>query len=79
MKKVLYFALLVLTTNFINAQVYCDSVLDFEPTMPDTVCYNGPFVLDASLNNYDTYLWQDGSVNSTFNVTSPGVYICEVS
>ena len=78
MKKVLYFALIFLTSNLTHAQVYCDSVLDLEPLMDDTICFNGPFTLDATPNNYNSYLWQDGDTNGTYYVTSPGTYICEV-
>ncbi len=38
-----------------------------------TFCQGQSFVLDASIIN-GTYLWQDGSTSSTFNVTEQGVY-----
>ncbi len=45
----------------------------------DTIlCPNDSFLLDASILGA-TYLWQDGSVNSTFNVTQQGTYWVEVS
>ena len=77
MKIRLYFALLLLPL-ISNSQVYCDSVPIFN-TLPDTVCFYGPFTLDASSNHYDTYLWQDGNTDSVYEVTSPGIYTCEVS
>lgn len=43
---------------------------------PD-VCFDNALVLDAG-SNFDFYEWQDGSTNSTFAVTAPGTYSCEV-
>jgi len=44
---------------------------------PDSICYSGPFTLNASAN-FDSYLWQDGSMDSVLNITGPGVYTVEV-
>ena len=45
----------------------------------DTIlCPNDSILLDASTSGA-TYLWQDGSVNSTFNVTQQGTYWVEVT
>ena len=38
-----------------------------------TVCQGETFLLDATISNA-TYLWQDNSTNSTFNVSQPGTY-----
>jgi len=38
---------------------------------------NSPLVLDAG-NSGATYLWQDNSINQTFNVTQTGIYSVEV-
>lgn len=43
----------------------------------DDICFEPGIVLDAG-SNFDTYEWQDGSTNSTFQVTAPGIYSCEV-
>lgn len=41
---------------------------------PDTaLCANTTLVLNAR-NGYSSYLWQDGSTDSTFKVTQPGTY-----
>ena len=39
----------------------------------DTMICADPIFLDAG-NGFDTYLWQDGSSNSTLTVTTPGLY-----
>jgi hypothetical protein len=38
-----------------------------------TVCNNSPVILDAG-NGYQSYQWQDGSINSTFTATTAGTY-----
>ncbi|MFK8008304.1 MAG: gliding motility-associated C-terminal domain-containing protein [Saprospiraceae bacterium] len=43
------------------------------------VCENENYLLDAGLGNNSTYLWQDGSTNSTFNVSQGGIYSLEVT
>lgn len=44
----------------------------------DTIlCSGATLMLDAGAG-YDSYEWQDGSTNQTFNVTAAGQYICEV-
>lgn len=46
---------------------------------PDTVlCPNNSITLNAH-NGFATYKWQDGSTDSTFNVTLPGKYWVDVS
>lgn len=47
---------------------------------PDTtLCSGETLVLDATLPGGATYLWQDGSTNATFTVTTPGSYTVLVS
>ncbi|MEZ5007294.1 MAG: gliding motility-associated C-terminal domain-containing protein [Chitinophagales bacterium] len=63
---------------------FCSSVADINvnydqiPTIElgsdTTLCNNGGFVLDASSSLANNYVWQDGSVGSTFTATSSGVY-----
>lgn len=43
----------------------------------EDLCYEPGIVLEA-VGDFDTYEWQDGSTNSTFQVTAPGVYSCKV-
>jgi len=38
-----------------------------------TICHNTPLTLNATQPNM-TYVWQDGSTNSTFTVVNPGTY-----
>ncbi len=38
------------------------------------LCTGDQIQLDATINNGISYLWQDGSTNSIFNVTVPGIY-----
>jgi len=46
---------------------------------PDTfVCKSSSYVFNAG-NNFADYLWQDGSVNSTFIATQPGTYWVKVT
>jgi len=82
MKKVLYFALisiLTLSTTTVKSQGYCDTVPIFN-FPEDTVCFTGPFTVNAASSNfYDDYLWQDGDTNSSYYITAPGTYICEVA
>ena len=78
MRKIIVI-LFITFSSFVNAQNYCDTIFNFEPALPDTICFNGPFDLDASnLYNYDDYLWQDGNTDPIYHVTAPGTYICEV-
>jgi len=47
--------------------------------LPDaTLCGDNPLILDATSTS-STYLWQDGSTNSTLNVTQQGTYWVEVT
>lgn len=43
-----------------------------------TICEGDSVTLDATIPNA-TYLWQDNSTDSTFNVTEPGLYWVEVT
>ena len=45
----------------------------------DTVFCQGSWVLDATVPGGTDYLWQDGSVNTLFTVTSPGIYWVEIT
>ncbi|PKR81270.1 hypothetical protein CW751_05475, partial [Brumimicrobium salinarum] len=63
---------------------YSDSALRTITILPFDVldlgsdlCFDNSLVLDAG-NGFDTYEWQDGSQNQTFNVPSDGIYSCEV-
>jgi gliding motility-associated-like protein len=45
----------------------------------DTViCNNGTLLLSAEIDN-GSYLWQDGSTNSTYSVDSPGLYFVQAT
>jgi gliding motility-associated-like protein len=44
----------------------------------DTICGNTPIVLDPNSGLGNTYVWQDNSTDSTFTVTSSGVYFVTV-
>lgn len=42
---------------------------------PDTsICPNGTLILDPGLNGPAAYLWQDGSLSSSYTVSQPGIY-----
>jgi gliding motility-associated-like protein len=66
----------------------CDSIIRTNLTItafPDinlgsdtTICFGEAFSLDASTVN-GTYLWQDNSINSVFNVSEQGLYWVRVS
>jgi len=43
-----------------------------------TLCQGNTLTLDATTSNA-TYLWQDNSINPTFNVTQPGAYWVQVT
>ena len=43
-----------------------------------TLCQGDTITLDAATNNA-TYLWQDNSISSTFNVSEQGIYWVEVT
>ncbi|MFK7775337.1 MAG: PKD domain-containing protein [Saprospiraceae bacterium] len=45
----------------------------------EEVCENENYLLDAGLGNTSTYLWQDGSTNSTLNVSQGGTYTLTVT
>jgi len=46
---------------------------------PDKVmCGNAPILLNAH-KGFTSYLWQDGSTDSTFKVTAPGTYFVKVT
>jgi gliding motility-associated-like protein len=42
------------------------------------ICYGKPLLLNAG-NSGASFLWQDQSTNSTFQVTQPGIYYVEIS
>ena len=68
--------LLLLITVSAKSQITCGS----QPLLglgADTICFTGPFVLNAS-GSYSVYEWQNGSTDSLFNVTGPGVYYVTV-
>jgi gliding motility-associated-like protein len=44
-----------------------------------SLCIGQGLLLNASLPNAASYLWQDNSINATFNVTSAGTYFVEVT
>ncbi len=47
---------------------------------PDTsLCGGNTYTINATTAGATAYLWQDGSTNSTFNVTAPGTYWAEVT
>lgn len=62
-----------------------DTILvDFSPTHTvqignDTILCNGETLLLDATASMATYLWQDNSTNSSFNVTQPGIYWVEVT
>ncbi|MEA3444006.1 MAG: PKD domain-containing protein [Bacteroidota bacterium] len=65
---VLIILLTLLQHSFLLSQTPC--VVDLgNDTM---ICVN-PITLDATAN-FETYLWQDGSTNSTLSATSQGIY-----
>ena len=45
----------------------------------DTICQGDILLLDASHQDADTYLWQDGSTSPEYNVVDNGIFIVEVS
>ncbi len=45
----------------------------------DTSLCNGQSLILDVTNNGTTYLWQDGSTNATFNVTTSGTYFVDVT
>lgn len=68
-----------------NCEIYTDSVvLNIVPyPQPDlgsgtAICPNDSIILDPG-PGFLSYLWQDGSTDSTFTVTLPGVYWCLVN
>ena len=63
------------TTDSINVDF---DILTIDLGTDMTLCENQTTVLDAFTPGA-TYLWQDGSTNPTFTVTSPGTYSVEVT
>lgn len=46
---------------------------------PDQIVCDGDTIdLDVSAANASTYLWQDGNINPTYEITSPGLYWVEL-
>ncbi len=60
----------------VNVSVTPLPVFDLGPTT--TLCTGQSLTLDASVPG-GTYLWQNGSTNNSFNVTSPGLYTVMVT
>ena len=54
-------------------EVTVDPIPQFDLGPDQTLCFGDSVLLDASFPNA-TYAWQDGSTDSTFNVTSSGSY-----
>jgi hypothetical protein len=71
MKKQLFFILLAMTS--INSY---SQILDLGNDT--SLCQGETLILDATTSNA-TYLWQDNSINPTFNVTQQGTYWVEVT
>lgn len=70
------------TVRYIPDQIDGWDYLPFTPPSLDlgndtTVCTGGQLILDAG-SNFLSYLWQDGSTNSTFDVTQTGTYYVAV-
>jgi gliding motility-associated-like protein len=64
-------------SNFISSPVNGAFTLDLGN---DTLlCAGGDLLLDPDLDSTATYLWQNGSVDSTFTVTAPGLYSVTVT
>jgi gliding motility-associated-like protein len=61
------------TNDTINIQLLI-SELELELGNDTTLCNGDELLLDAFSSAALTYLWQDGSTNSTFNVTETGNY-----
>lgn len=62
-----------------NIHLDGDFHLDFGSLIGDTVklCQGDLFQVDVAINNA-TYLWQDGSTNSSITIDSPGQYYVEI-
>ena len=60
--------LLLITIHPYNVQAQCNVEIGGD-TM---ICIN-PIYVDAG-TGYDTYLWQDGSTNQGYTITTPGIY-----
>jgi gliding motility-associated-like protein len=59
----------------IHVNVSIHSALNLGPDT--TLCLNNTKLLNAH-SGYTSYLWQDGSTDSTYTVTTPGLYWVEV-
>ncbi len=61
----------IVVTQISNPQVFLGN---------DTIiCIGESVILDADIGNVRSYLWQDGSTNSTFTVTQTGTYHVDVT
>ena len=74
-------------TLIINCGIFADTIVDsvYIPDFPfidlgnDTsFCQNANFILDATSNS-STYLWSDGSTDSTLSITNSGTYWVEIT
>jgi len=68
-----------------NCETYTDSVIlttipDPQPDLGNdtTICPSDIFILDPG-SGFLGYLWQNGSTDSTFTITVPGIYWCQVT
>lgn len=67
----------VSNSNFISSPITGAFTLDLGN---DTLlCADSDLLLDPDLDNSATYQWQNGSVDSTFTVTAPGLYSVTVT
>jgi len=63
-------------TYCISCLQICDDTLDLGPDI--VLCQDSTLVFNAG-GNFVSYLWQDGSTDSTFTTTEPNVYWVEVT
>ena len=69
-----------------GCNIYLDSILitiystpaNFNLGSDTLLCPNDNILLNAG-SGFDTYLWQNGSTDSTFTITAPGQYSIQVS
>jgi hypothetical protein len=62
-----------------NCMHYVETHLSFKPKIPldlgsDTTLCGKDMILDATVPGSSTYLWQDGSTDSIYPVSVPGIY-----
>jgi hypothetical protein len=69
-----------------GCNIYLDSILitiystpaNFNLGSDTLLCPNDNILLNAG-SGFDTYLWQNGSTDSTFTISAPGQYSIQVS